>query len=148
MIFRDYVSGDFEPLNDLWNELDMGSPERGDSSKIILETIEMGGKLIVVEEPETGRIIGSSWMTFDGRRIYLHHFGIIPAFQRQGLGTRLAYQSLAFIKEKGYQVKLEVHKENLAAKSLYEKLGFFAFTDYDIYMMRKTKNISIPENLH
>ena len=34
------------------------------------------------------------------------------------------------------QVKLEVHKENYPAQRLYEKLGFFAFRDYDIYMIR------------
>ena len=37
----------------------------------------------------------------------------------------------------GRQVKMEVHKENFAAKKLYEKLGFFAFRDYDIYMIRE-----------
>ena len=29
-------------------------------------------------------------MTWDGRRIYLHHFGILPEYQRKGLGRKLA----------------------------------------------------------
>ena len=75
-------------------------------------------------------------MTWDGRRIYLHHFGILPEYQRQGLGRKLAEASLEWLREQGQQVKMEVHKKNHQAKKLYEKLGFFAFSDYDIYMIR------------
>ena len=75
-------------------------------------------------------------MTWDGRRIYLHHFGILPDFQGRGFGTELAQKSLEWIRQTGQQVKLEVHKDNFKAKLLYEKLGFFAFRDYEIYMIR------------
>ena len=75
-------------------------------------------------------------MTWDGRRIYLHHFGILPEYQRLGLGRILAQASLEWLREQGQQVKLEVHKENHQAKQFYKKLGFFAFGDYDIYMIR------------
>ncbi len=37
----------------------------------------------------------------------------------------------------GRQVKIEVHRENTAAIRLYKKLGFFAFEDYEIYMIRE-----------
>jgi ribosomal protein S18 acetylase RimI-like enzyme len=50
---------------------------------------------------------------------------------------------LKFIKTQGKQVKLEVHKENQAARHLYESEGFFAYTDYDIYMIRKTDELKI-----
>lgn len=142
MIFRDYIQEDFPKLFNLWMELDMSSKERGDSNQIILQTIAHGGRLIILEEPETGIIAGSSWMTFDGRRIFLHHFGIAKSFQRKGWGMKLAIESLKFAKLKGYQVKLEVHKNNLPAITLYEKLGFIAFTDYNIYMIREPDKIA------
>lgn len=141
MIFRDYVQEDFPKLLNLWLELDMSSKERGDSNQSIVQTIAHGGKLIILEEPETGTIAGSSWMTFDGRRIFLHHFGIAKKFQQKGWGMKLAIESLKFAKQLGYQVKLEVHKENFPAISLYEKLGFTAFTDYNIYMIREPDKI-------
>jgi ribosomal protein S18 acetylase RimI-like enzyme len=53
-----------------------------------------------------------------------------------GLGTELAMKSLEWIREMDQQVKLEVHKENYPARHLYEKLGFFAYRDYDICMIR------------
>jgi ribosomal protein S18 acetylase RimI-like enzyme len=133
---RDFLPGDYNSLRDLWKQTDLDQPERGDDASVIKRCNEKGGKLLVMEETESGKIIGSSWMTWDGRRIYLHHFGILPGYQGRGLGTRLAIESLEWIRQSGQQVKLEVHTENYAAKHLYEKLGFLAFTDYDIYMMR------------
>ncbi len=133
---RDYRPEDFETIYDLWVQTDLTQPERGDSAEVIERCIERGGRLLVMEDYEDGKIIGSSWMTWDGRRIYLHHFGILPAYQGRGLGTELARESLEWIRKTGQQVKLEVHKDNVAAKRLYEKLGFFAFRDYDIYMIR------------
>lgn len=136
-LIRDYRPGDFSSLLELWQKTDLTQPERGDSKEVIERCIDHGGQLLVMEETLSGKIIGSSWMTWDGRRIYLHHFGILPGYQRNGLGTKLAEKSLEWIRKKGQQVKLEVHKENYAARKLYEKLGFFAFRDYDIYMIRE-----------
>ncbi|MFC2112627.1 GNAT family N-acetyltransferase [Bacteroidota bacterium] len=136
-LIREYRPEDFPSLLELWQKTDLTQPERGDSEEIIERCSELGGELLVMEDTGSGIIIGSSWMTWDGRRIYLHHFGILPEFQGMGLGTELAEKSLEWIRQKGQQVKLEVHKENHAAKHLYEKLGFFAFRDYDIYMIRE-----------
>lgn len=140
-MIRDYQPGDFQQLFSLWQELDMGGAERGDSPEIISQTIEMGGRLLVVEDPASGELIGSSWLTFDGRRIFLHHFGIKKKYQRKGYGMQLAVESLRVIRQKGYQVKLEVHQDNIAAIRLYEKLGFCSFPGYDIYMIRKPGEI-------
>jgi ribosomal protein S18 acetylase RimI-like enzyme len=76
-------------------------------------------------------------MTWDGRRIYLHHFGIQPARQHGGLGTKLAEVSLEWIRSTGHQVKIEVHKENKTAIKLYKKMGFISFEDYHLYMIRE-----------
>jgi ribosomal protein S18 acetylase RimI-like enzyme len=132
---RDYRPEDYPSLVELWDRTDLGHPERGDHAGVIERCNEHGGRLLVMEESGE-RIIGSSWMTWDGRRMYLHHFGILPEYQGMGLGTELAKTSLEWLRQTGQQVKLEVHKENHAAKRLYENLGFFAFRDYDIYMIR------------
>lgn len=140
MIFRNYEPADYPQLISLWEELDLSSPERGDTQDVIDQTLDMGAKLLVMTDTK-GKIIGSSWMTCDGRRLFIHHFGIKKSQQGKGYGTLLAQESLKFIKEKKCQVKMEVHKENIEAKHLYEKMGFFAFTDYDIYMIRDIENI-------
>jgi len=133
---RDYRSGDYASLIELWENTDLTYPERDDDARSIAETLSVGGKLLVMIAKRDGALIGSSWMTCDGRRIYLHHFGIRTDFQRQGLGSWLAEESMNYIRKMKKQVKLEVHKDNRAAIRLYEKLGFFAFKDYYIYMIR------------
>ncbi len=146
IITRDYVSEDYPQLIKLWKETGIGNPERGDNEKVIRNCLKIGGKLLVMVDTETGILMGSSWMTFDGRRMLLHHFAIKPEYQGKRLGTRLGRECIEFLKKAGYQVKLEVHKENLIAKRLYKKLGFFAFTNYDIFMIRDIQGNAWPEN--
>jgi ribosomal protein S18 acetylase RimI-like enzyme len=135
-IIRDYRKGDYQGIMDLWIATDLGRPERGDNEKIIEESIKMGGSMQVMEEKASGNIIGTSWMTFDGRRIHLHHFGILPEHQGKGLARPLLKESLKFVKKKGYQVKIEVSRSNEKALNLYKEAGFKYLGDYDVYIIR------------
>ena len=144
MIIRDYRNSDFEKLSILWEETNLGSTKRGDNERIIEQSIQIGGKLIVIENPKTNEIIGSSWMTFDGRRLHLHHIGVLPNYQNQGFGKLLTKESLKFAKDKGYQIKLEVHQTNKKAIDIYKKLGFKFLGDYDVYIVRNLDAIE-PE---
>ncbi len=140
VIIRDYQSSDYDAILKLWGLTGLGGSQRGDNQQIIEQSIGMGGKMLVVEA--NGWVVGTSWMTFDGRRIHLHHFGIHPDYQRKGLGMRLVKESLRFVKQKGYQVKLEVHQSNLPAIELYKKVGFIYLGDYDVYIIRDLDAIS------
>jgi len=140
-IVRDYTNDDFEKLNQLWKETGLGGTQRGDNAQIIDDSLNIGGKLILIENKETGEIIGSSWMTFDGRRIHLHHIGVLPTYQNRGFGKLLTKESLKFAKEKGYQIKLEVHQTNKKAIEIYKKLGFTFLGDYDVYIVRDINTI-------
>ena len=134
MIIRDYRPGDFPQVEELWQQTGIYTIERGDTSDLIIQCTKMGGKFLVLEDPSNGSVAGTSWMSYDGRRIHLHHFSIRPSLQGKGLGRILATASLTFAKEKNYPVKLEVHSKNLPAVNLYKSLGFTAFEGYDVYM--------------
>lgn len=136
---RDFCRHDFDDVLHVWALTGMGGAQRGDNLAIVEQSIAMGGKLLVVEIE--GKVIATSWMTFDGRRIHLHHFGVHPDYQRQGIGLALAKQSILFAKQKGYQIKLEVHKDNQKAINLYTKLGFTYLGDYDIYIIRSIEDL-------
>jgi ribosomal protein S18 acetylase RimI-like enzyme len=138
---RDYREDDFEGIARLWELTGMGNPERGDSRQIVGETIRLGGKLLVIEENGSGKISGTSWMTYDGRRIMLHHFAILPEFQGYGLSKILMKDSLRFVRDKGTQVKLEVHTSNKKATNLYKKFGFRHLEGYDVYIIRDIEKI-------
>jgi len=134
---RKYRKDDFESISKLWDITSMNNPRRADDEQTIERSIRIGGCMLVMEEKDSGKICGSSWMTFDGRRIHLHHFGISPDFQGRGLSKLLLEESLKFVKKKGYQVKLEVHRSNMKAINLYKKAGFEYLGDYDVYIIRE-----------
>jgi ribosomal protein S18 acetylase RimI-like enzyme len=136
IIIRDFRPEDYSRLYLLWQDTGLTYPERGDTLETIQETLQMGGRLLVMADRHTGDIIGSSWMTCDGRRIFVHHFGIRTDCQNQGLGTLLAEECMAYLRTQKKQVKLEVHKDNHVAVRLYKKSGFLELKDYRVFMIR------------
>jgi len=142
VIIRNYRDHDYPGLCKLWEETDVGRPDRGDNQNTINDSVRIGGALHIMTD-KSNQVIGSSWMTFDGRRIHLHHFAILPSHQGKGLSKILLNESLKFVKEKGYQVKLEVHQSNMKALKLYKEAGFKYLGDYDIYIIRDIDGIII-----
>lgn len=138
---REYLPGDFNAINQLWKDTNMGGSMRGDNEETIERTIKAGGKLFVLENPLSPEIIGTSWLSHDQRRIYIHHFGIKPAFQGKGYAHLLMKASMDFAQSTGMQIKLEVHKDNVKAVQLYKKWGFNYLGDYEVYIIRDYKLI-------
>jgi ribosomal protein S18 acetylase RimI-like enzyme len=133
-LVRDFTAADWAAVAEVWRETGMGRPERGDTLATVERTLSAGGRLLLLEAD--GVVVGTSWLTVDGRRSYLHHFGIRPSHQRRGLGRHLLSATLAAAREIGLQVKLEVHRDNLDAIRLYTQAGFTALGDYDVYIIR------------
>lgn len=133
-IIRDFDEADYEQIVGLWAQTDLGRPERGDNLETINRTLNFGGKLLVMLIGN--KLIGTSWITSDARRLYLHHFGILPELQGKGYSKPLVEESLKFAKEKKMQIKLEVHQKNKKAINLYKKFGFDYLGDYDVYIIR------------
>ena len=140
---RDFCKEDFNAINELWSVTGQGGSHRGDTVEIIENTIRNGGKLFVMIEQSTKKIIGTSWVTSDKRRLYLHHFGILPEFQGLGLSKLLLIETMKFIKKTGLQVKLEVHCDNIKAANIYQKHGFKYLGDYDVYIIRDLSTIEL-----
>ena len=136
-IIRDYLESDYPALINLWESTGLGGAHRGDDAGVIRKTFEAGGKLLILETESDATLAGSSWLTNDGRRIYLHHFGILPPLQGKGLAKQLLAASIDFAKQKELQLKIEVHRQNRVAIALYTKYGFSYLGDYDIYIIRK-----------
>ncbi|MDR4988164.1 MAG: GNAT family N-acetyltransferase [Bacteroidales bacterium] len=136
IIVRDYRPDDYVPMMALWDLTGLGGAHRGDTSAVIETSIAMGGRLLVAEDAES-TLLATSWMTFDGRRLHLHHLGVLPAYQRKGIGRLLSRHCIEYAIERNVQIKLEVHRTNKAAIALYQQLGFNYLGDYDVYIIRK-----------
>ena len=72
-IIRDFQEKDYDEIVRFWQLTDLGNPDRGDTIDTIRRTLDLGGKLLVLQLKTEGQICGTSWMTYDGRRIMIHH---------------------------------------------------------------------------
>ncbi len=55
--------------------------------------------------------------------LFLHEIGLLPAFQKQGLGTQILEDIIAHAEANGWSVELQVLVTN-PARRLYERCGF------------------------
>jgi ribosomal protein S18 acetylase RimI-like enzyme len=136
---RDYNEEDYNAVAQLWMLTDQGNPDRGDTNEVIHRTLQHGGKFLILElksKNEIDKIIGTLWMTNDGRRVFMHHLGILPEYQGKGYSKLLLGEALHYIKKTGLQVKLEVHSSNIRAVKLYGKFGFKLLVGYGVYIIR------------
>lgn len=138
-IIRTFKDTDYDEVMNLWQQTDLGNPQRGDDLQVIKETLLMNGTMYLVEETNTGKVIATAWITYDGRRLYLHHFGVLPEYQNKGIGDMLTKKCIDFAKQKNKQIKLEVHQNNKKAIHLYQKNGFSYLGDYNVLIIRKYK---------
>lgn len=135
MIIRDYRPGDFPQIETLWKETGVYRSERGDSPEVILQCNARGGKFLILEDETNNTIIGTSWLTWDGRRLMMQYFAVLPSQQRLGYGRKLAIESMSFARNMGASIKLEVHHDNIPAIELYRSLGFKILEAYEVYLV-------------
>ena len=135
MTLREYRPDDFPQVEQLWKETGVFRPERGDNSETILRCNGQGGTFLILEDETTQRIIGTSWLSWDGRRIHMQYFAVSPSMQGRGYGRLLAEESMAFARSKKAPVKLEVHRNNIQAIRLYKSMGFKILEGYEVYLV-------------
>lgn len=134
MVLREYRPEDFPQVEKLWKETGVFRPERGDGPETILSCNEQGGKFLILEDETKQRIIGTSWLSWDGRRIHMQYFAVSPSMQGRGYGRRLARASMDFALSKKAPLKLEVHRNNMPAIQLYKSMGFKIIEGYEVYI--------------
>lgn len=138
---RDYWAADYPHVADIWERTGISTPGRGDTAEVIENTLRRNGRLLVLVDKASDRVVGTAWLTNDGRRLHLHHFAIDPQFQGGGFSKPLLREALKIAKEIGLQVKLEVHRDNERAIHFYEKAGFKRLGDYDVMIIRDLSEI-------
>ena len=75
-------------------------------------------------------ITGAILAGHDGRRGYIYHTAVNPAYRRQGIGTALVNAALHALANEGIiKVALVVFSRNDAGNAFWERLGFTARGD-------------------
>ncbi len=87
-----------------------------------------------------GKLTGVIMAGSDGRRGYIYHTAVHPAFRKQGIGSALVEKVLKALKQLGIsKVALVVFERNKEGNAFWEKQGFTVRNDL-IY-----RNLSLVE---
>jgi ribosomal-protein-alanine N-acetyltransferase len=98
------------------------NPWGADAIKWELENTDVA-RLYVMREADTVVAFCACWVVFD--ELHINSFAVAPDWRRRGLATRLLQEVFRDARADGATAAtLEVRSSNVAARALYEKLGF------------------------
>ena len=122
---RQFTMDDYEAVYALWKSVVPAISLRpSDQQEEIAKKLCRDPDLFLVAE-EDGRIVGVIMGAWDGRRGWLHHLAVAPAYQGRGIGTALLAEVERRLRSRGcLKVNLLVHRDNEGARRLYQSLGY------------------------
>ena len=121
---RDFGIEDYEAAVDLWNRVEGLDVAEGDDRETIRRFLARNPGLSRVAT-EGSKIIGAVLCGHDGRRGYVYHLAVDPAYGRRGLGRRLIDECLAGLKQAGLErVNLLVAQDNPRGREFWRRCGW------------------------
>lgn len=95
-----------------------------DSPEAIGRYLARNPGLSLVAESD-GRLVGCLLCGHDGRRGYLHHVVVTPAYRGQGVGRALVGQALDGLAAEGIaKTHIDVFADNAAALAFWQRIGW------------------------
>lgn len=83
-----------------------------------------------------GAPVGALRVFFGPDKAGLYAFGVLPAYQRRGLGRQILASTIVTLRTAGItRVALEVKTTNAPAQALYQSFGFQTTTTYGYYRL-------------
>ena len=131
---------DYDGVYDLWiHTPGMGLDTADDSREGIERYLKRNPKTSFVAECDN-RIIGVIMAGHDGRRGYIHHTAVLPAYRNQGIAKRLVDCAMAALEEEGInKVALVAFKTNDIGNGFWDSIGFVERDD----LVYRNKNIHV-----
>jgi len=135
---------DYDEIYNLWlNTPGMGLNTTDDSRAGIEKYLKRNPTSCFVAETE-GRLAGVIMAGHDGRRGYIHHTAVLPAYRNRGIASRLVDCAMAALEKEGiHKVALVAFKTNAGGNAFWEKIGF---TDREDLVYRN-KNIHVLQKI-
>ncbi len=122
---RPFTMDDYDSVYQLWREAGLGIELRpSDRRHEVEKKLAFDPDLFLVAE-ENGRVVAVIMGAWDGRRGWLHHLAVTRKHRDRGIATALISEVEARLRAKGcLKVNLLVRRENVAAHTLYGRLGY------------------------
>lgn len=134
---------DYAEVIVLWQQSSGMTLREADSRENIGRYLQQNSGLSFVAEVEQ-QVVGAVLAGTDGRRGYLQHLAVSTASQSNGIGRTLVEHVLSALQQQGVdKTHLFVHSDNQQAQAFYQKLGWFARPEVQMYSF----NSSNVENI-
>lgn len=134
---------DYAEVIVLWQQSSGMTLREADSRENIGRYLQQNSGLSFVAEVEQ-QVVGAVLAGTDGRRGYLQHLAVSTAYQSNGIGRTLVEHVLTALQQQGVdKTHLFVHADNQQAQAFYQKLGWFARPEVQMYSF----NSSMVENI-
>ena len=131
---------DYEAVLALMSSTPGISVRDADSREAIARYLLRNPGMSFVAEGETG-LCGCVMSGHDGRRGYLQHLLVLPAYRRQGIANALVERCLASLEAQGiHKCHLDVLVDNHDAARYWQKLGWQLRRDIDRYSFTRPGN--------
>ncbi|MDE7245796.1 MAG: GNAT family N-acetyltransferase [Oscillospiraceae bacterium] len=129
-MIRVMTVGDYPQVYALWRGTPgMGLREADDSQAGIERFLKRNPASCFVAE-EDGNIIGVILSGHDGRRGYIYHTAVAPAYRKRGIARKLVEKAMDALEKEGInKAALVVFERNGSGNSFWEHLGFSVRND-------------------
>jgi len=121
---REFSSDDYEAALALWQRVEGLEIAEGDDKESVTYFLARNPGLsrVAIDGPV---IVGVTLCGQDGRRGYIYHLAIDPAYQTRGLGKRLMEECLAGLRRAGLKRALIlVAHDNELGRRFWSRLGW------------------------
>lgn len=133
MTIRAMQQADYEEVRAMWQVTSRRALSKSDGREEICRYLKRNEGLSVVAV-EDGKIIGAVLVGHDGRRGFLHHMAVLPAYRRHGVAKAMAQQALTGLKNEGIdKTHIFVFADNRAGQAFWSSMGFMQREDVLVY---------------
>lgn len=124
MHLRPYQLSDRAAVISLWQRCELTRPWN-DASLDIARKQRVQPEWFVVVELETGELVGSAMIGYDGHRGWVNYLAVDPDHAGRGIGRRLMQHAEQVLRDAGCpKLNLQVREENRSALAFYRRLGY------------------------
>jgi putative acetyltransferase len=136
--FASMAASDLAVVLDLWGRIDGVGLNESDTPERLRTFLDRNPDLSQVAR-DGSRLIGAVLCGHDGRRGYLHHLAVVPAFRGRGVGRKLVANCLVSLAALGIlKCNIFLYVDNELGQRFWDRSGWSARRDLKI--LQRTTN--------
>ena len=121
---REFLINDYEAAVELWKRVEGLDIAEGDDRESIRRFLGQNRGLSRVAT-DGSTIVGAALCGHDGRRGYIYHLAVDPAYQGRQLGKRLVEECLSGLRRVGLErANILVARDNPRGRDFWRRIGW------------------------